>query len=376
MAAKTYMKAAEGFDIYLNGPIATSDYPWTVVDATRTATITPDAGAFPGAKALAFTGGTTSAVPGLQYSFPTELRAGYNTALATDRGVVGIGFWFNMNQMNSAVTSWLLQLGSSTQAGVYNLFGVTAAAVGSASMIFATNMNTPATAPVTYPIIANAYYWVDIRFAIDSTARTWNYEYRVNDVVIASGTATWTSVLIAAGNKMDRLGLLATQYLQWKMDDLVVRSACAADADWAGSTPTVVADISPMTSRRITIAAPVSNGTVNQWTSSNPGVPNYQAATDPTGAMYVSSTDIDQTDLYKFAAQGAAPSDISGVIYRGASPKLGSINPQFKGTSGVQTDMSPQSSGASRFVAVSESNEGVKWTAASIAAAEFGQKSI
>lgn len=373
MAAKTYLKAAEGFDIYPDGSIATSNYPWNVSAAISSGNILSNAGAFAGSKALTFTGGTTVAVSGLQYTFPTNMRSGYNTALATDRGVVGIGFWFNMNQMTTPFTAWLLSLGSSTAAGVYNLFGITAAALGAASMQF----NAPAGAPITYPIISNVFYWVDIRFAIDSQARVWSYEYRVNDSVISSGTIPWTAVAIAATNKLDRLYMYMMNQFQWKIDDLVVRSACAADADWGGSGPVVVADILPMTSRRIYKIDPASNGTINEWTSSEEGVPNYEAATDPTGALFVTSTDVGQTDLYKFAVPaGSDPTDISAVIYRGASPKLGSINPQLIGADGLQKDMSPQSSGVARFVGVSESNSDGPWTAASIAAAQFGQKSI
>src|SRR6185503_3694028 len=160
MAAKTYLKASEGFDIYLDGPIAVTDYPWNVSAQASTGTIVADAGAFTGAKALAFIGGTAAAISGLQYTFPTSLRSGYNTANATDRGVFGVAFWFNMNHMTAPATHWLMSLGSSTAAGVYNLFGITAAAVGAASM----NFLAPAGAPVTYPIITNTYYWVDIRW--------------------------------------------------------------------------------------------------------------------------------------------------------------------------------------------------------------------
>lgn len=372
MATKTYLTAAEGFDIYPNGPISTTDYPWTVSAQASTGTIVANVGAFANAKALAFTGGTTVAASGLQYNYPANLRSGFGTTAATDRGVLGIGFWFNMNQMTAAATHWLMRLGSSTVAGFYNVFGVTAATPSAASMMFL----SPSGSPVTYPIATNTYYWVDIRFAIDSETQTWRYEYRVNNETIATGLVPWTELSVPAGNNLNKLYFYVAEQLQWRIDDLVVRSACAADANWEGSRPVALADIAFMNARRIYLADAVSNGSINQWSSSVEGVPNYEAATDLTGTAYVSASDGDQTDLYKFEVPvGTTPADINGLIYRGTDARLGAVNPQIKEPGGVQSNMSPQSFGASRFIGLSESNNGVSWTPASIAAAEFGLKS-
>lgn len=367
-----FLRTAEGFDIYSSGNIATTNFPWYVVDATRTGNVTSAGGVF-GGNALVFSGGTTTSTNGLDYQYATTANPSSSATSAGTKAMFGFGFWFNATAATAGTTQVLLQLGSSTTTGQYSMLGYTYAA-GNLSLIFPTN-TTFTTSPFSYPILTNAWYWIDIRWVVNSSPASWTYSYRVNDVEVATGTLTWGSNLIAAGNPWNRFRFNTNSQINYRIDDMVIRAVSNADTDYAiaGGTPALT-DIPFMTARRIYAASATGNGTQNDWASSDGGTtPNWQAATDPTGVKYVVASDVNQTDLYKWSVSGS-PTDIQGVVYRGASQKFSSVQPVKKVGSTVSN--MTVGSGANRFIAVAENDGSSAWTSSSIAAAEFGQKSI
>jgi hypothetical protein len=197
----------------------------------------------------------------------------------------------------------------------------------------------------------------------------------VNSTVVQSNVAlTWGANNFSAGQFANRLKFYVSTNVDWKIDDLCLRTVSGADSNYDGTVPPAVDDINALTPRRIYVFDPVANGDTTQWTASDGTTPNYQAATDPTGAKYVVANAAGLTDLYKFQAPaGATPTGITAVSYRGSSTKSGLIQPVKKvgsTTSNVKTN-----SGPNRFIGFSETDGTSAWTEASIEAAAFGQTS-
>lgn len=379
MPAQNYTRGQEGFDIYSPGVISTTNYPWIVSDSTKAGVIAANAGAFTGGNALRFSGGTATASTGfdrdIERSTAQVFNAGAGTPVA-NRSLWGIGFWFNATRMVNA-NSPLLALGTSANsAQAYQIFGYQQVG-GAAALTFPSNITNLTSSPFTYPIVSNAWYWVDILFAINAVnANTWSASYIVDGNVIQNGVAlTWGTQVIGQNNLMNRLKFYVSSNVDWLMDDLVLRTVSGADAEYQGSTPPVVADINALPARRIYTYDAVSNGDTDQWSTSDAGATaNYLAATDPTGAKYVVANAAGLVDLYKFQKPaGSSPTGITSLCYRGSSTKAGLIQPVKK--VGSTTSNLTVASGPNRFLGISENDGTNPWTDTSITAAQFGQQS-
>jgi len=376
MPAANYTRAQEGFDLYTAGVISSTNYPWYVSSAPLAGVITAGGGVF-GGNSMNFSGGPGTSASGFERAIPSVARL-YNDgagSLAASRSLWGFGFWFNATRMVNG-SNMLLGLGTSAVAGnAYQFFGYQQVS-GAPSLVFPSNITSPLSSPYLYPIVADAWYWVDIMFAINAfNANTWRATYLVDSNVVQSDVAlTWGSNNFASGNLANRLKFYVASNIDYKIDDLVIRTANGSDADWVGSTPPVLADINALPARRIYSFPATANGSVNQWASSDGTTPNYQAATDPTGAKYVVADSAGLQDLYKWNAPGGTtPTGITAISYRGASTKSALIQP-IKKVGSTISNMKVDS-GPNRFFAVSENDGTNPWTQASIEAAEFGQQS-
>lgn len=367
--AATFIKAAQGYDIYSAGAVA-NNYPWNVYSGTGTANIVAGAGEF-GGNALELYGTNTSNVNCLDLSIPSTAKLQRS---ASQSGIVSVNTWINVQTaINGLNAQTLFGLGSSASQGYsYPLVGLSTSA-GAANLTFPTVFNQLSNAPFLFPISLTAYYFLSLRFAWYNS--TIFGTYYINNVQVYSQQLSWTADNFAGTFLLDRLKFYGSSTAKIDYDDTIVQLVSNNDADWPVTTGNPTTSTIPgVPAAQIYNMTPTANGDTDQWvTSDNGTTPNWQAATDSTGSKYVRATDSNQTDLYKWTAPAQA-NGILGVVYTGTSAQSVNIQPQQKvGT--TQTTMKRVQSGANRFIGISEDDGTNPWTVASIGAAQFGQES-
>ena len=361
-----YLVEAEGFDIYPVGAISTTNYPWTVTNSAYTGTVTGSAGAF-GGNGLVFASQATNAT-GLNVNFPSTmsiLRSGGNSAVLCWSG------WVTFGSPSSQVQDALIALASSTgsTSNGYNLFGVSNSSATGLLLCFPSNLNNLFSSPYTFSIEPSTYYWVSICFAFTAGAVTATYQ--VNGVSIQSNVSlSWTADGFSSGMIANQIRFGCSRMFAWTLDDMVIQGVSSSDASWPGGTvqPSLVPQPQP---RKIQNAVAVSNGPIIQWSVSG-SEPNWQSATDPTGANSVIATDVNQTDLYNWTATGAT--GIMGIVLKGTTTRYANVTPQ-RYIASTQSAFPLVTYGPQRVIGISENDGTNGWTAASIAAASFGQES-
>jgi hypothetical protein len=364
-AAPQFLAAAEGFDKYTTGALG-SNWPWATTNTAYQGTVTASAGAFTG-NALAFPTAAAN-TSGMTYQFPSTMQFMRSLAAVGGSGAFGVSGWVSLGASAAQGTNTLLGLGSANAgAAVFALLGQTYSSGGGLALVFPSTTVNLTTAPYSFAVTPNTYYWVGLYFAYKPTGAL-TATYCVNGVPIFTDvTVAFASDIFTAGNIANQLKLYAGPVGTWTLDDLIVQNVSSADALWPGTaTPETIPQFSP---RHITMATITGNGTLNQWVASG-SEPNYQSVTDPTGANSVTANAVSLTDRYKWSTSAV---DIKGVVYRGASTRYANISPvQLVGS--TQTVMNTNT-GASEYIGVSENDGTNLWTAASIAAGEFGQTS-
>ncbi len=361
-----FIKAAEGFDIYPAGAL-TNNYPWSSVNSVNQ-TIAASTGAF-GGNALSFTTGTNLFLA--DYSFP---GTGQPRNAQGTSGVVTWSGWVNIGTpVAQATAQVLVGLGSLSSPGssgnVLGLLGLSFSTAAGLSLVFPTTLNALATSPFSFAITANTYYWVTVTIAF-AQALPPKAIYTINGNIVFNANLAYTADLFAAGALANTIKLARTAIGPWLLDDMVVQSVSDADSNWPGNpyNPLYTPQLQP---RRISNGVAVGNGPTVQMTPSV-SVPNFQAATDPTGGEFVTATDIAQTDLYKWTGTGVT--DVSAIVYKGTSNRWTNVVPQ-QSVGGVQTPLPLVTSASARFIGITENDGTNKWTATSIAAGFFGQES-
>lgn len=380
MAVAQFIAAAEGFDIYSSGAIP-GNYPWFVTDATKQGQINASAGAFGGA-ALTFptTGAGSTLAPGFEYQFPSTLGFVRGNTANGGKGAFAVNGWLNINTMSTG-SGTLLGLGTAgSPAVIYPLLNVSNSSSGGTNLQFVTNINSPTSAPYNFNIQLNTYYWVQMMFSFYSASSTASSAV-LQATYIINGTTlqmdipvTWSSDLFTTGQVANRLKFCASSFISYFWDDLVVQAVSSADASWplgAGVNPTPET-LPSISARRIYAVSATGNGSLTQWTPSG-AEPNWQSATDTTGANFVTATDVAQTDTYKWNAP--AMSDVRAVVMRGNSNRYQNVNASFKTSAGSGLTQMNTANGPSRYIGVAETDGSNAWTTASINAGEFGQTS-
>jgi len=380
MAVPQFIAAAEGFDIYPNGALA-GNHPWYVTDATRQGQINSSAGAFGGA-ALTFpvSGLTASLVSGFEYQFPSTMQMIRGNTTTAGKAAFAVNGWLNVATM-SAGSGTLLALGTAGVPGsFYPLLNISNSTSGGTNLQFPTNINSPTSAPYNFNIQLNTQYWIQLAFSFYSASATASSAvlqatYTINGTALQQDIpVTWSADVFTTGQIANRLKFYASNFISYFWDDLVIQSVSGADASWplgAGVNPTPEA-VPSMSARRIYAIPATGNGSVTQWTPSG-AQPNWQSATDPTGANFVTASAAAQTDTYKWNAP--AISDARCVVVRGTSNRYQNINASYKTSAGSGVTSMLTSNGPSRYIGIAETDGTNPWTTASINAGEFGQTS-
>jgi hypothetical protein len=380
MAVAQFIAAQEGFDIYNSGNIP-ANYPWFVTNTAQQGQINTSAGAF-GGGALTFpvSGAGSSLATGFEYQFPSTMSMIRGSTASAGKGAFAINGWLNVNTM-SAGSGTLLALGTAGVPGsYYPLLNISNTTSGGTNLQFVTNINTPTSAPYNFNIQLNTYYWIQMQFAYYSTSSTASSavllaSYSINGANLLTDQAvTWGSDAFSGTQIANRLKFYASNFISYFWDDLVIQAVSGADATWplgAGVNPTPET-LPAISARRIYALSATANGSLTQFTPSG-AEPNWQSATDKTGANYVTATAAGQTDTYKWNAP--AMSDIRAVTIRGNSNRYQNLTGSFKTSSaGTLTQMNTNN-GPSLYIGVAETDGTNAWTTASINAAEFGQTS-
>ncbi|WP_391857504.1 hypothetical protein [Vibrio cidicii] len=199
--------------------------------------------------------------------------------------------------------------------------------------------------------------------------------YTINGATVQQDIpVTWSADNFTTGQIANRLKFFASNFVSYFIDDLVIQSVSGADPTWplgAGVWPTPETEPA-ISARRIYAVNATGNGSLTQWTPSG-AEPNWQSATDTTGANYVTANATGQTDTYKWNIP--AVSDVRAVVMRGNSNRYQNIQGSFKTSSSSGVTQMTTANGPSRYIAVAETDGTNPWTTASLTAGEFGQTS-
>ncbi len=361
-----YLAGIEGFDAYVSGAFSSSNYPWTVYNTTYTGSISGTTGAF-GTNSLAFAVNSANG-SGLCYQFPSTMspiKAGTVSQVFSWNG------WISVGSTSNVATDTLLALCSSStpSSGGFAILGLSYSSTTGLNLLFPSTLAAITTSPYTYAIAPNTYYWVSIIISIVPGTVTATYAIGGTNFQTAVGI-TWPADYFTTGQIANMIRFCSPRVATVNYDDMVVQAVSSSDSSWPGGTisPSTIPQFQP---QKVTNAIPVSNGSIIQWSASG-SEPNYQSATDITGANTVLATATSETDLYNWTAVGVT--NVKALCYRGNSTRYGNITPQ-KYVSSVQSAFQTVTFAPSRFVALSENDGTNAWTAASIAAASFGQES-
>lgn len=378
--ANQYVAGLEGFDIYPSGALAAS-FPWFITNSALNAQINTTAGAFGGgALTLPTSGAPSSLTSGTEYQFLSTMQMVRGNTAAGGQGVFAISGWLNVTTM-SAGSGTLLGIGSSLNTALaYPLLNISQNSTTGLNLQFITNINSPTSSPYNFNIQLNTYYWVTMSFAYYSTSSTASTgtllaTYTINGAtVLADQPVTWSADTFTTAQPLNRIKFYGSSFISYLWDDLMIQSVSNADTIWpvaGGSYPTPET-VPNIPARRIYNLAVSANGSVTQWTPSG-SEPNYQSATDTTGANYVTATATGQTDTYKWTCPTVT--DVRAVAIRGTSTRYQNIVGTFKtsSTSG-QTNMTTNN-GPTRYISFAETDGTNPWTQTTINAGEFGQTS-
>jgi hypothetical protein len=360
-----YIADFDGFDGYQTGTVVTN-YPWTVTNASFVGSITGGAGAF-GTNALVVPV-SASNTGGTQYQFPSTMqpiKAGSVSQVFSWSG------WISVGTPTVAASDIIVGMGSTATptSGGIGILGLSYSTTTGLNLLFGSTLSSVISTPYTFAIQPNTYYWVSIAMSFGSGLCT--ATYAIGGTAIQTNVSiSWPADYFTAGQFANTIRFATSRIAATSYDDIVVQAVSSSDANWPGGTvqPSLVPAMPPQQVRN---GVAVSNGPILQWAASG-ALPNYQSATDLSGANTVIASDVSQTDLYNWTATGAT--SIKALRYKGNSSRYGNVNPQ-QYISAVQSNFPLINFGPSRFIGISENDGTNAWTATSVAAASFGQES-
>lgn len=366
-ATAQYIVAAEGLDIYAAGAIGNA-FPWFQTNTTYAGQIVAGAGAF-GGNGLSFQSASANQ-SGLEYQFPSTLQVLRNQSGAGGEGAFGVCGWISVGSpVLAGDTDILLALSSSVaESDVLPILGVMNSSTSGLNLVLPSTVGSLTNAPHLLSIAPNSYVWVGVYLSYQPTGELNATLCLAGSPIFQNVSVTFSTDVFTVGQIVNRLKFYAAQTAPWTVDDLVIHALSSADALWPSPATLTPALIAPLTPRQITLASATGNGSVDQMTASG-SEPNWQSATDATGANSVIATAVPQSDRYKWST---AATDIRALVYRGQSAKYNQLS-AVQAVSGVQTTMAVSQAGPNEFVGVSENDGTNLWTDSSVAAAEFGQ---
>jgi hypothetical protein len=366
--AAEFIAGAEGLDIYPAGAIGNA-FPWFQTSTTYQGQITQNVGAFNG-NALAFAAAAQNQ-SGMEYQFASTMQVLRSLAAAGGSGAFGFCGWIEIGTPVANGTDVLVALGSAAAAGsALPLLGLNHSATTGLNLVLPSTTASLTNAPHYLAVQPGEYVWVGVYFSYAPTGMLKATLCLAGSPIFKDVPVTFGADVFSAVQIANRLKFYSAVAAPWQLDDLIVHAVSSADAAWPAPAtlgPELIAQFTP---RQISLATAVGNGAVTQFTASG-NQPNWQSATDPTGANSVVSTAINQTDRYKWTTSAT---DIKAVIYRGASDKYTQLT-AVQAVGGVQADMGVAMSGPNEFIGISEGDGSAAWTADSFRAAEFGQAS-
>jgi hypothetical protein len=365
-ATAQFIVGVEGFDIYPAGALGNA-YPWYTPNSTYQGNITSGSGAF-GGNALSFNAGPANA-SGLEYQFPSTMQVMRALSSAGGSGAFGLAGWINVGTPSANGTEVLLALSSSaTPAAALPLLLLTNSVSAGLNLALPASATGTATANGLLSVQSGSFVWVGVYFSYSPTGKLLVTLCLNGTPIFTDQAITFSADVFTGGKVCDRLKFYQSTLASWSLDDLVIHAVSSADAAWdapASINPEILPHMSP---RQVTLAQATGNGSYAQMTPSG-SEPNYQSATDSTGANSVTATAINQVDTYKWQTTAT---DIKAVVYRGQSAKYGQLN-AVQNVGGALTAMPVQSAGPNEFIGISENDGSNAWSASSITAAEFGQ---
>jgi hypothetical protein len=368
-ATAQFVVAAEGMDDYAAGAIG-NVFPWFQTNSAAAGQIVADAGAF-GTNALSFTAGAVNQ-SGMELQFPSTMQVLRNQSAAGGTGAFGVSCWIEIGTpVVSNDTDILLAIGpSSAESEALPILGLTNSSGSGLSLVLPSTTANLTTSPHLLSVSPNTYVWIGVYFSYKPTGVLTATMCLAGSGIFQDVSVTFSTDIFSAGQLINRLKFYQAVTGPWSVDDVCVQAVSSADAIWPAPSSLAPELIPQWTPRQISFATATGNGSVDQMTPSG-SEPNYQSATDQTGANYVTATAINQVDVYTFST---AASDIKAVIYRGASTKYNNLS-AVQNVSGTTSVMGVTEAGPNEFIGISENDGTNAWTDASIAAAGFGQTS-
>lgn len=367
-ATPQFIAGGEGLDIYPAGVLGNT-FPWYQTNAAFQGQIVAGAGAF-GGNGLSFAA-SASNVSGMEYQFPSTMQIMRSLATAGGSGAFGVCGWIEIGAPAvQGVTDILLALGPSVaESEDIPILGLTSSAAAGLNLVLPSTTANLTTNPHLLAVTPNNFLWIGVYFSYKPTGVLTATLCLAGQAIFQDVSVTFATDIFQAGQLINRLKFYSAVTAPWTIDDFIVHAVSSADAIWPAPTTLSPELIAQFTPREFTLATVVGNGSTDQMTPSG-SEPNYQSATDPTGANQVIATTINQTDLYTFSTTA---DDIKGVIYRGQSTKYTQLSAVQQPSGGTQSVMGVTSAGPNEFIGISENDGTNPWTDASFAAAGLGQ---
>lgn len=372
-----FIVGSEGLDIYPNGVLST--FPFTNMGANA-GVVSSGSGAF-ATNGLSFNTGTTWALAYL-YSIINGGSMQHSGTAGNNKLLMGFNTWIRIDSVAATVNPQvLIGFMSSANASLnFPVLGVLNNSTNGLNLLFPTSTTALSTSSKMMAIQTNLYYWLSIRFAVDTN--TIIADYYVNGVpVYTSINLTFTSDPLG-NNTIDSVGFFGNNSgCAYTLDDFHVQMVNGGMSNWpAGSTsgnpnPAILTDIPVITPRRIYTSTLISNGSENDWTPSNGSLQNYQAVL--SGTDFVESLNPGDIDLYKINVDPAISNPIS-IATRLNSNKTLNVNPVTRETSTSNIVTSGiTNKGIGTILSIQETSpSGSTWTNANLKNAEFGEQSI
>lgn len=383
MAAPNHIVAFEGLNGYQDGTVI-ADYPWYPNGTSLTiGRIASDLGAFPSGKGLCMDQGTNWNLSHT-YHFPNGGTFVRNNTNADGKGLFGFNGWVRILSAASAIspTNLITFTTNSSPTQAMPIVGLSNTSGDGLNLLFPTSTSISSN-PHRLPIQIGVYYWLSVRFALYPNSQL-RASYFINDIPIQENVVCSFTADPIGTTTCNRVGFFGGNNIcSYVVDDFVIQATNGGLPSWpagfVGVTPNnpTVDHLPRITARRINDVQIVSNGSVNEWTPSDPLLQNWEAAASKT--EHVESTAAGQIDLYKFnVPTGPTTEDILAIKVKTKTDKYFSVEPVMKEAAGTAAKTGIVEKGPSAISMILEQppSGNVAWTPGSINSSEFGNKSL
>ena len=392
MAIVNYIKDTFGMEADPVGILA-QNYPNYIPNPANAPQITAGTGKFSGQGLSCNRAASATFAVGSQREFQsTGLITNTVTAGAANNAQKSLFAWSGWIRLDTVVASLaaspIISLAVGELANTTNLplMGVLNNTTNGLNLVFPTNYSSFATAPVLVAVQTGLYYFVVIRVSGAVAANTLQTSVTVSGATIRDNLATTYSSNLFTTNVVNRWQTHTSTAVTYTLDDCSAQEVDGSNTIWPSGFTTGEANLPALGSNTMPLMAPVrsyprplsANGSINQWTSSASGTPNYIAVSN--GTDFVQATDSGQTDLYLFnPTVTPAMTGIRAVQITETSDKFLSVKPVLKYTAGdaTTTDFDVVAKNTRRIIAVKEQGAGnTAFTPATLGTLETGNTSL